>query len=68
MFSCFLNFVSFSLSCYLFFLFKHNMNNPNKKSPNLSHLDHSAEENVVNSNNKRLRIKSHEGKIIYCVS
>lgn len=44
------------------------MNNPDKKSPNLSHLDHSAEENVVNSNNKRLRIKSHEGKIIYCVS
>ncbi|KAF1803040.1 homeobox domain-containing protein [Mucor lusitanicus] len=36
------------------------MSNPDKKSPNLSHLDHSSEENVVNSNNKRLRIKSHE--------
>ncbi|CAO0797649.1 unnamed protein product [Mucor circinelloides] len=36
------------------------MNNSDKKSPDLSHLNHSSEENVVNSNNKRLRIKSHE--------
>ncbi|KAI8641850.1 hypothetical protein BD408DRAFT_483169 [Parasitella parasitica] len=35
------------------------MDNSDKTNPNLSHSDHSSEE-IVNGNNKRLRIKSHE--------
>ncbi|CEP12031.1 hypothetical protein [Parasitella parasitica] len=36
------------------------MDNSDKKNTDLSHFDHQSEENVVNSNSERLRIKSHE--------